>query len=199
MTDPSGQSRVFEDVVCENMYADQLYSAGIVLSGNLNANGYKIVNLEDPTNALDSVNKQWTENIGSCYVNNNSDQTMLVAINQFEKAVCTTVNNSFGTLFSMPISNRLRYDGTATIVKTVTITGSVAHAEVGPQSIALAIAKNGSILLPPEYSYVQPGGQQNISVSIPVQLAQNDYIELFIANGTTFTPVTVISMTIVIS
>lgn len=199
MTDPSGQSRVFEDVVCENMYADQLYTSSVTLSGNLNANNYKVVNLADPTNSQDAVNKRYMESIGSCYVNNNSDQTILVAINQFEKAVCTSVNNSFGSLFSMPISNRLRYDGTATIVRTVTITGSLAHAEVGPQTLAIAIAKNGTILLPPEYSTVQPSSQSNIAISMPVQLAPLDYIELYVANGTTFTPVTVISMTIVIS
>jgi hypothetical protein len=97
-------------------------------------------------------------------------------------AIGATVNN-----FSQEANNRLRYDGTAT--KKFLVTADVSYAGANNEEIGWAIYKNGTIVSnsTASHSLNRPfdGQESPVSVQCLVELATNDYVEVWFSRSST--------------
>lgn len=109
-------------------------------------------------------------------------QTILAAVPTYTKiAGTTTIGDATG--FDMPANNRLRYTGTITrkfkieAFLTLTITNN--------DTLYFRIVKNGTteIAKSEQRQYITAGNTRPVPLAAIVELAQNDYIEIFAARA----------------
>ena len=126
----------------------------------------------------------------------NSTETTINTINVWEKIdIATTANSLAG--FSHTSPNRLTY--TRGLTRQININASI-DAEVGTvnQLVEVAIFKNGTIVADTarEIELNTSGVSKSITILSFVELAQNDFIELYIRNRSGTANITVKSMAV---
>lgn len=130
---------------------------------------------------------------GSCHwttaaattISAQSTKAAIIDGNNYVKAAGTTTVGALVKEFDMPASNRLRYTGAPTllalVVATVSLTAATANDNLG-----VKIALNGTVqdasFVP--LSNVHNSNVSTVAVACLVQLATNDYVEVFLANET---------------
>lgn len=134
--------------------------------------------------------------IGFMTMQANATATTVSATSTYYKAAGTTTLESISQRFSHS-SNRLTYTGALTRDFRVTVT---ATQEAGNnQELGLRIAKNGTTVSNSTSLQTTSGaGKSENSVSQSViQLATNDYIEVFVSNETAVTDITVTYLSVI--
>lgn len=126
-----------------------------------------------------------TAEIGQMYFNGNATQNPIAAQSAFEKIEGTTTAGSNNEKFSHSIG-RLTYTGGIARQFSVSASCSVNSVVTNTVTIAVRIAKNGATVVESEAKATTSanGRNENFFCQALVTLAQNDYVELFVANQT---------------
>lgn len=138
-------------------------------------------------------------NIGQMYFINNATQNSIAAQGVFEKIDGTTTASTINQKFSHSL-NRLTYVGGLTKEFVVTASCS-ANSVTTPSAVVLVrIAKNGATIAESESQVTtsNSGRNENFFSQAIVNLAPNDYIELFIANDTSTNNVLVTDLNVLV-
>jgi hypothetical protein len=126
-----------------------------------------------------------SSNQAQMYFTNNATPTPIATQSVFEKAEGTTTVGGINQKFTHTIG-RLTYTGG--ITKEFVITTTCAINSVSDASIIILarIAKNGATIPESEYQITTSGAKmdEHLDCQAVVVLAQNDYIELYVANDT---------------
>lgn len=134
---------------------------------------------------------------GKLYMTANATATTINTAGVFEKIAGTTTENSLNQRFSHS-NNRLTYTGAITQIFTleaiVSLTGS------NNKDIDIRFAKNGTTLVSSNSRVTldSAGKNQNASIADVIELSENDYIEVYIANDTDTTNVTATDLSLTI-
>ena len=134
---------------------------------------------------------------GNLYLTSNSS-TSFSAVNTPTKVLCTTTGTGLFRV-SSPASNRLRYDGIKTRRFSVMASLSVT-AQSANKNFSFYIYKNGVKLPESEQAMRLSTGvdKASITLSCTIQLATNDYIEIWAANTSDASSMTVETMNLTI-
>jgi hypothetical protein len=126
-----------------------------------------------------------TAEVGQMYFNDNATQNAIATQSVFEKIEGTTTASAENEKFSHT-SNRLTYTGGITREFVVTASCAAQSIQTNATTITIRIAKNGTTIAESEAKATTSatGRSENFYCQALVQLAQNDFIELFIANET---------------
>lgn len=126
-----------------------------------------------------------TAEVGQMYFNDNATQNAIATQSVFEKIEGTTTASNQNEKFSHS-NNRLTYTGGITREFVVTASCSANSVVTPSATITVRIAKNGTTIVESEAKATtsSAGRNENFYCQALVQLAQNDFIELFIANET---------------
>jgi len=126
-----------------------------------------------------------TAEVGQMFFTNNATQNAIATQAVFEKIEGTTTASSQTEKFSHT-NNRLTYTGGITREFVVTASCSAQAVQTNATTITVRIAKNGVTIAESESQATTSatGRNENFYCQALVELAQNDYIELFIANQT---------------
>ena len=127
-------------------------------------------------------------------------ETVIATVSVPVKALGTTTLESTPAAknFDMPVSNRLRYIGTAARAVNVQIAASMTTA-ASNKEVALHVAKNGAVIVS---SFMErKTGTSSDKGSAPtfanVDMSNGDYVELFVSNETDNTNLTIERMTMI--
>lgn len=117
--------------------------------------------------------------------------TTIPGVGTFVKALGTTTAVNLQGI-SMPVNNRLRYDGAGDVHCHIALSVSFSAAS-NNQAVDLAIAKNGTVL---SHSRLRrntgnAGTIGSTALHADAMMSQSDYLELFVANQTSTASVTV--------
>ena len=121
--------------------------------------------------------------IAQMYFTNNATQNPIATQSVFEKILGTTTASSINEKFSHT-NNRLTYTGAITRSFAVTTACSASSITTANATILVRIAKNGTTLAESESQATTSAvnRNENFFCQTIVQLAQNDFIEIFISN-----------------
>ena len=123
--------------------------------------------------------------IGQCYYINNTTQNPIATTGVFEKILGTTTESSVNQKFNHT-NNRLTYTGGITRSFRVTASCSAQAITTNNTTILVRAAKNGVTIAESESQATTSGTarNENFYSQAIVELATNDYLELWIANAT---------------
>lgn len=126
-----------------------------------------------------------TAEVGQMFFTNNATQNPIATTASFEKIEGTTTASIQNEKFSHT-NNRLTYTGGITREFVITASCSAQAIQTNATTITVRIAKNGTTIAESESQATTSatGRNENFYCQALVELAQNDYIELFIANQT---------------
>lgn len=126
-----------------------------------------------------------TAEVGQMYFINNATQNTIATTAVFEKIEGTTTASAQTEKFTH-INNRLTYTGGITREFVITASCSAQAVQTNATTITIRIAKNGVTIAESESQATTSatGRNENFYCQALVELAQNDFIELFIANQT---------------
>ena len=126
-----------------------------------------------------------TAEVGQMYFNDNATQNTIATQSVFEKIQGTTTASAQNEKFSHS-NNRLTYTGGITREFVVTASCAAQSIQTNATTITIRIAKNGTTIAESEAKATTSatGRSENFYCQALVELAQNDFIELFIANET---------------
>ncbi len=200
---------VIDDIDLSNNYFIYSGQSGVKLNagatvdrGRMTTNMFRGVG--SPLNGLTSYDPGWkmlqntnipdTRVYGYIYMNANATTTNTSPTNTYVKVAGTTTSTSLLKI-SSPASNRLTYLGREPIVASVDILVS-GQAPANSADFTIAIYKNGSIITGPVMSTGTMTNNQAFSLILnrEVDMATNDYVEVFIKTTTGTTPLTVSNM-----
>ncbi len=135
--------------------------------------------------------------ISEYYMNNNATSTPITVVNTFQKVLGTTSSGVNVQRFTNT-NNRATYTGAITSFFKV---GAILSATSGNNQLIIArIAKNGVTIASSESQSTTSGvgRSENLKCQTIVQLATNDYIEVFVTNGSATTAVTVSELNVIV-
>jgi hypothetical protein len=140
------------------------------------------------------------ENSGSVaqyYMNANAVATDIVTTNVFVKAAGTTTAGTIIQRFTHT-NNRATYIGALSGIFKVTI--SVSATSGNNQALRFRVAKNGTTIAQSEVEETTSGNgrSQTLICQDLVSLVTNDFIELWVANGSTNQDITVENLNVII-
>jgi hypothetical protein len=126
-----------------------------------------------------------TAEVGQMFFTNNATQNAIATTAVFEKIEGTTTASAQNEKFSHT-NNRLTYTGGITREFVITASCSAQAITTNATTITVRIAKNGVTIAESESQATTSatGRNENFYCQALVELAQNDFIELFIANQT---------------
>ncbi len=147
--------------------------------------------------ALPAAVKGAGQSYGSMYISS-VVETVISGIGTSVKALGTTTAGLLQD-FTAVGNNRLRYDGSQTAVFKVDVAGSTVGSNT--QELELSIAKGGANI---EGSAIQRKTGAGVDVgafstSWIVELAEDEYVELFVANNTSTADMTVTKMVFLVT
>lgn len=122
--------------------------------------------------------------LGQMYFSNNATQNPITTQSVFEKILGTTTASSINERFTHT-NNQLTYTGGITRSFVITASCSASSITTANATITIRIAKNGTTLAESESQATTSAvnRNENFFCQTIVQLAQNDFIELHIANN----------------
>jgi hypothetical protein len=126
-----------------------------------------------------------TAEVGQMYFFNNATQNAIATTAVFEKIEGTTTASAQTEKFTHT-NNRLTYTGGITREFVITASCSAQAVQTNATTITIRIAKNGVTIEESESQATTSatGRNENFYCQALIELAQNDFIELFIANQT---------------
>lgn len=136
--------------------------------------------------------------IGQYYMQDNTTETVISTTDVFVKAAGTTSNGVLIEGFDQTTSNRALYTGKLTNYFKVSCTLSITNGS--NKSHKIRLAKNGTtISSSEEHATTGSGGRaENVYIHDIIQLEENDYIELYVANSSNTTNITVVDLNLII-
>jgi hypothetical protein len=155
-----------------NFSGGATYTAGVTFADNKAL----FVNCKGVTNSAD---------IAQMYFSNNATQNAIATTGVFEKIVGTTTASSVNQKFSHT-ANRLTYIGGTSRSFVITASASVNSVVTNAVVILVRIAVNGTTIAESESQATTSasGRNENFYSQAIVTLNPNDFVELFVANGT---------------
>jgi hypothetical protein len=128
---------------------------------------------------------------GVVYMQGNATATVIASTSTPVK-VGGTWTTDIASSFTSTTGGRLTYTGTETQVVRIDCALTLSPASGANQHISAYIAKNGSVVTASrQETHVSNGTDMNMSVCWQSSLATNDYIEVFVQNGTAVNNITV--------
>lgn len=128
---------------------------------------------------------------GVVYMQGNATATVIASTSTPVK-VGGTWTTDIASSFTSTTGGRLTYTGTETQVVRIDCALTLSPVSGANQHISAYIAKNGSVVTASrQESHVSNGTDMNMSVCWQSSLATNDYIEVFVQNGTAVNNITV--------
>jgi hypothetical protein len=160
----------------------------ILDSCNFSGGATYLIGVQSTDNKALFQNNKGIENsaeIGQMYFTNNATQNPIATTNVFEKILGTTTASPVNEKFSHT-SNRLTYTGAITREFVVTASCSANSVTTNTVTILIRIAKNGVTIAESESQAAtsNTNRNENFYSQAILSLAQNDFVELFIANAT---------------
>jgi len=136
-------------------------------------------------------------NIAQYYMNSNATTTTIAGTNTFVKVAGTTSAGSFVEKFTLT-NNRATYAGS--LIGFYKITAFLTFTSGANNVIRARIGKGGTTTASSESkSTANTGGRsENLPISDIVSLSNGDYIEIFVANESAVTNITVSDMNVII-
>jgi hypothetical protein len=140
-----------------------------------------------------------TATTGVMTMQGNATATVVSATNvEYKAEGITTLDTSVSQKFSMPVNNRLQYDGAinrqfrCTAMLTVTSGNNV--------QVGVYFGKNGTPIVNSEmYATTDGNGRfENMAVQTVVELTQGDYMEVFVENATNTTDITLADLSAIV-
>lgn len=140
-----------------------------------------------------------TATTGVMTMQGNATATVVSATDvEYKAAGVTTLDTSVSQKFSMPVDNRLQYDGAinrqfrCTAMLTVTSGNNV--------QVGVYFGKNGTPIVNSEmYATTDGNGRfENMAVQTVVELTQGDYMEVFVENATNTTDITLADLSAIV-
>lgn len=137
--------------------------------------------------------------IGQMYFNNSLNANSIGTQNIFEKISGTTTASSINQKFSHT-SNRLTYTGGLARSFKITASSSAASQTTNVILILIRVAKNGVTIAESEAQSTTSaaGRYESFFSQCIVEMTTNDYIELWVANGTNANGIAVSEMNLII-
>lgn len=168
---------------------------------NFSGGGIYLVGVQNTDNKSLFVSCRGIENSGSIaqyYMTNNVTATTISATNTFVKIAGITIPGTYVEKFNTATTNRAIYIGALTGFYKITV--SVSAVAGNNQLLLFRIAKNGTTLAQSEVQETTSGNgrSQTLIVQDVVQLVTNDFIEIFVANGTATSNITVEQLNVIV-
>lgn len=138
-------------------------------------------------------------NIGQYYMQGNATATTITVAGTFYKAAGTTSTGTYVEKFDVTTtSNKAVYGGSLVGFYKVTVVASMLSAN--NKVLAVRIAKNGTTTTSSQTKSTSNGSSRSESIMSQdvVQLSNTDYIEVFVANTTDTTNITVEDLNVII-
>ncbi len=152
-----------------------------------------------PLNGDIVINDIVHTSIAQYYMQDNSTETVITTIDEFVKGAGTTTAGSLVENFDVTTtSNKAIYTGKLTNHFKVGCTMTITN---GSNKIhKIRIAKNGTtVSSSQEHVTTGSGGRaENVFVQCIIELDENDYVEMFVANNSDTTNITVVDMNLII-
>ena len=158
---------------------------------------YHIVSV--PLNGDVVINDNIHISIAQYYMQDNTTETVISTIDEFVKGAGTTTAGSLVEDFDVTTtSNKAVYTGKLTNYFKIGCTISITNGSNKVHKIG--IGKNGTTILSSQEHVTTgaAGRAENVFVQSIVELAENDYIEMFVANSSDTTNITVVDMNLII-
>lgn len=135
--------------------------------------------------------------VGNAYMEANATATTITTAGTFVKVAGVTIAGAITQRFSHA-DNRLTYTGAST--RSFAVEAIVSLTSGANNSISVAVFKNGAVVAGGVSKTTASGSgrSENISTQAVVSLATNDYIEIWVANGTPSQNITVSDLTMLI-
>lgn len=136
-------------------------------------------------------------NIAQYYMSSNATATTVLATNTFYKVAGTTTSGAYVEKFTLT-NNKAEYTGALTGFYKVT---AILTIESGNNNqVRIRIAKDGTTSAQSESKTTTNGSgrSENVMVQDIIEIATGAYIEIFVANASAITNITVVDMNVVI-
>jgi hypothetical protein len=128
---------------------------------------------------------------GVVYMQGNATATVIASTSTPVKVAGTWTTDILSS-FTATTGGRLTYTGTETQVVRIDCALTLSPVSGANQHISVYIAKNGSVVTGSrQLSHISSGDYMNMSACWQSSLATNDYIEVFVQNGTATNNITV--------
>ena len=175
-------------------------SVGVMKDSNFNAN-------ITPLNTITEDDVRWAFS-GNTGIKDTRPDALVFLLNNVTETSISTINTPViisGTYneervshFSSNSSGRITYVGEKNFVTPIKVGGSVVAASTN-KVITFYIAKNGTVVSNSGISINSTANQRAFVLMWQLDMAPNDYIEVFVENNTDTTNVTVSDMNIVVN
>lgn len=130
---------------------------------------------------------------GGCGMSGNSTATTISVVGTYYKVAGVTIDNSSANFTHA--NNKLTYTGTVAKFFRVSVSPLSMISASNNVIVAFLIAKNGTTVGYPMTRKIGTGSDVGAgSLSFDVELAENDFVELYVTNETSATTVTVEDM-----
>lgn len=137
------------------------------------------------------ISNQLAAIYGQVYMQGNSTATVIASTATPVK-VAGTWTVDIGSSFTGTTGGRLTYTGAETQVCRVETSLSLDPVSGANQHISVYLAKNGTTIAGSrQMAHISHGAEMNMSLTWQLSLATNDYIEVFVQNGTATNNITV--------
>jgi hypothetical protein len=140
-----------------------------------------------------------TSTTGVMTMQGNATATTVSATDvEYKAAGITTLDTSVSQKFSMPVDNRLQYDGA--INRQFRCTAMLTLTSGNNVQVGVYFGKNGTPITNSEmYATTDGNGRfENMAVQTVVELSQGDYMEVFVENATNTTDITLADLSAII-
>lgn len=153
--------------------------------------------LDNKTLFVNSIGIENTREVSQYYMNGNATTTTITTAGVAVKVAGATTSASMTAKFTNT-NNRATYTGSVT--RTFKVFATMSLSSGNNQKIGCYIAKNGTIIPESEtYSDTTGNGDLfNAGIQALVQLATDDYIEIFVENDTATTNILVTDLNVII-
>jgi hypothetical protein len=122
---------------------------------------------------------------GLVTMHGNTTNTVIAATNTPVLVAGTFVAGTTSSNFTSTTGGRLTYTGASNYTVGVNVSITLRPDSGSNQTLTVHLAKNGTVLTNAKISRVISFGQTgNVSLNFTISLATNDYLELFVSNGT---------------
>lgn len=137
------------------------------------------------------ISNQLAAIYGQVYMQGNSTATVIASTATPVK-VAGTWTVDIGSSFTGTTGGRLTYTGAETQICRVETSLSLDPVSGANQHISVYLAKNGTTIAGSrQMAHISHGAEMNMSLTWQLSLATNDYIEVFVQNGTATNNITV--------